>query len=312
MYRDPRTGFVYRGDTLKYTAFIRHVTGSQPSDPVAVVVTPPGGLAIQWVTSSQGSCTIDGQTVTCQLGTISAGAEAAVAVNTTVTSAPGVSLETTATAFTTGDADPLNNEDTVTFVVSGGTGYVHPKSAPTLDISLVPAHVGCTSGNRTHGPPLAFASCSPPVQASSHLTIGTPARSVAGAHIRAVPGAGADVRLTVSATDVRRQSDLADYTGELEAAQTLRITDRLNPDARGTVTDYVFPVPVPCTATASTVEGAVCAVSTTANALVPNAVRGNIRSVWDWGAVKVFDGGPDGVASTQDNTLFLTQGVFVP
>jgi len=100
--------------------------------------------------------------------------------------------------------------------------------------------------------------------------------------------------------------------GELQAAQTLRITDRLNPAARGTMADYVFRVTMPCTATASTSEGASCAVATTANAVIPNAVRGNIRSVWDWGAVKVFDGGPDGVASTLDNSLFLTQGLFVP
>jgi len=316
MYRDPRTG-VYRGDTLKYTAFIRHVTGSSPSESVAVTVTPPGGLAIEWVTSSQGSCEIDGQTVTCQLGTISPGAEAAVAVSTTVTSDAGVSLETTATAWATGDPDPLNNEDTVTFVVSGGTGYVHPKSAPTLDISLVPAYAECTGPNRTHGPPLAFGSCNPPAPASNHITIGTPAQSVSSAHVRAVPansqtGAAADVRLTVLATDVRRSSDLADYMGELQAAQTLRITDRLNPAARGTMADYVFRVTMPCTATASTSEGASCAVATTANAVIPNAVRGNIRSVWDWGAVKVFDGGPDGVASTLDNSLFLTQGLFVP
>jgi hypothetical protein len=28
--------------------------------------------------------------------------------------------------------------------------------------------------------------------------------------------------------------------------------------------------------------------------------------------VRVYDGGPDGVASTQDNTLFAAEGVFVP
>jgi len=26
----------------------------------------------------------------------------------------------------------------------------------------------------------------------------------------------------------------------------------------------------------------------------------------------VYDGGPDGVVSTQDNTLFAVQGLFVP
>ena len=37
----------------------------------------------------------------------------------------------------------------------------------------------------------------------------------------------ADVALSVSISDVRRKSDLADYGGELEARTTLRLTDRL-------------------------------------------------------------------------------------
>jgi hypothetical protein len=34
--------------------------------------------------------------------------------------------------------------------------------------------------------------------------------------------------------------------------------------------------------------------------------------VWEVGQVQVFDGGSDGVVSTAPNTLFATQGVFVP
>jgi hypothetical protein len=36
------------------------------------------------------------------------------------------------------------------------------------------------------------------------------------------------------------------------------------------------------------------------------------RSVWQLGKVQVFDGGVDGDAQTGPNTLFATQGVFVP
>ena len=36
------------------------------------------------------------------------------------------------------------------------------------------------------------------------------------------------------------------------------------------------------------------------------------RSIWEMGQVQVDDGGPDGVAATQPNTLFARQGVFVP
>ena len=34
--------------------------------------------------------------------------------------------------------------------------------------------------------------------------------------------------------------------------------------------------------------------------------------MWQLGKVEVFDGGSDGNAATTPNTLFVTQGVFVP
>ena len=39
---------------------------------------------------------------------------------------------------------------------------------------------------------------------------------------------GGDVNVTVSVTDVRKQSDLSDYTGELQVNPSVRITDRNN------------------------------------------------------------------------------------
>jgi hypothetical protein len=53
-------------------------------------------------------------------------------------------------------------------------------------------------------------------------------------------------------------------------------------------------------------------VSTTFNAVAPGAIVAGVRSIWELGDVKVFDGGPDGLASTAPNTLFERQGVFVP
>ena len=45
----------------------------------------------------------------------------------------------------------------------------------------------------------------------------------------------------------------------------------------------------------------------------PGSVRENMRTTWQLGQVQVYDGGSDGLASTtEDNTLFETQGVFVP
>jgi hypothetical protein len=123
----------------------------------------------------------------------------------------------------------------------------------------------------------------------------------------------ADVRFTVSITDVRRRSDLADYTGQLQFAPSLRITDRYNgPGETGTVQDVPYAVTTPCAATSNTAVGGTCSVTTTADAIAAGTVNESRRSIWQLGQVKVYDGGPDGLISTNDNTLFAVQGVFVP
>ena len=60
--------------------------------------------------------------------------------------------------------------------------HVRPKGATPLRASLVPAFKACTVPNRTHGAPLAFPSCNPPVQTSNFLTIGSPDANGAGAN----------------------------------------------------------------------------------------------------------------------------------
>jgi hypothetical protein len=45
---------------------------------------------------------------------------------------------------------------------------------------------------------------------------------------------------------------------------------------------------------------------------MPGSVRSGDRAVWQIGKVQVFDGGPDGLVATADNSLFQVQGVFVP
>jgi hypothetical protein len=203
--------------------------------------------------------------------------------------------------------------------------YPRPKGASPFRAALVPAYRQCTASNRTHGAPLAYPSCSSPTQESGYLTTGSPdANSVAANMIGSVTATAlagnssttadeADVRFVASITDVRRRSDLADYTGQLQVRPRLRITDRYNgPGETGTVQDLDFPVTAPCTATSDTAVGSRCSVTTTADAITAATVRENRRSIWELGQVRVFDGGPDGLASTQDNTLFAVQGVFVP
>jgi hypothetical protein len=126
----------------------------------------------------------------------------------------------------------------------------------------------------------------------------------------------ADVKLSANATDVRRKSDLSDYTGELNAWISLRMTDRNNGDSlarnAATASDLAFTFAVPCTATADTGRGATCSVNTTADSLVPGTVLEGKRSLWTFGKIQLLDGGADGLARTADNSLFEAEGVFIP
>src|SRR5206468_760362 len=53
-------------------------------------------------------------------------------------------------------------------------GYPRPKGATPAFFSLVVAFEACGTSNRTHGTPLSQGSCNPPLEASDHLTVGTP------------------------------------------------------------------------------------------------------------------------------------------
>jgi glucose/arabinose dehydrogenase len=212
-------------------------------------------------------------------------------------------------------------------------GYPRPAAATPTTVRLVPALNQCTSPNGSHGAPLASASCNPPQQASDHLTVGTPdangkAANSAGSLVLKVvgespinPGNGdqADVNITFRLSDVRRKSDLLDYTGELRALLNLRITDRYNgpgQDTPATTADASFPFTVACSTTgppSDTTIGSDCNLTSSADAVMADSVREGRRSIWELGQVQVFDGGADGMAATTgDNTLFAVQGAFLP
>jgi len=223
--------------------------------------------------------------------------------------------------------------------------HPRPKGATPLRVSTVVAYNQCTAPNRTHGPPLAFPSCNPPVQTSANVTVGSPDANAAAANsvgsIRldvcnaagptcAGIGAFPDVKIIASISDARckagvlacgaaNAADGADYTGELQGNASLRITDHWNAVAAGggpdaaTVVDIPFPVPMTCAGTASTAEGGLCTAATSANAVVPGAVIVGKRANIEVGQVTVTDGGPDGAnGTTAGNTLFEIQGIFIP
>ena len=212
--------------------------------------------------------------------------------------------------------------------VAVNVGYPRPKGATPMYASLAPAYKPCTAPNRTHGPSLSSPSCNPPTQVSDWLTVGTPdaytgtaANSIGSLRLDVMPGDPvsttdeADVQIVSSLTDVRKKSDRSDYTGQLQAKLPLRVTDKFNGPSRGepATGDTTFTVTIPCTGTGDTAVGSTCALTTTADAVVPGLVLETKRSIWEIGKVEVFDGGSDGLASTTaDNTLFADQAVFVP
>ena len=203
--------------------------------------------------------------------------------------------------------------------------YPRPRGATPLRVSLVPAFQLCTSQNRTHGPPLAFGSCNPPALESTQLTVGTPdangqaAASEGFARYQVLVGNPAtsadeaDVGIEARITDVRVQGTLADYTGTLGLVSTVRITDKNSGTGSepATLIDREMRAYMTCAVTAGA-EGATCSVNTSFDAIAPGTIVESRRSIWELDRVRVFDGGADGNAFSQPNTLFATQGLFVP
>jgi alpha-beta hydrolase superfamily lysophospholipase len=236
-------------------------------------------------------------------------------------------------AATASDGLPANNSYLADAETADSVNaYARPKGATPLRASLVPAFQACTAANRTHGPALVYPSCNPPAKRSSFLTVGSPdangnaANSVGSVRLDVTRCTScmpvtADVQITSSITDVRNQSGLTDYTGQLQGRFTLRPTDKYNSmapptapyDDTGTGQDTSFAFTIPCSATVDTTIGGACAITTTANAVVPGLVKDGSRANWELSQAEVTDGGPDGLASTTaGNTTFAVQGLFVP
>ena len=225
--------------------------------------------------------------------------------------------------FELGSAWCISEPDWQPLPVNTSAWYPRPKGATPLYLSLVPAYKPCTASNRTHGPPLAYASCNPPAPGSSNLTVGvgdgTPAlaRSVGAVRLNALGslGQGADVRIRFSLTNIMKASDLSEYTGELRSTLTVRRTDLEHPGFIGSTTqDFPFSFTVPCSPTpGSSLDASTCQLDTTANAMLAGTIKDAYRTIWELDKLKVYDGGPDGDADTEgNNSLFATQGVFVP
>jgi Tol biopolymer transport system component len=216
------------------------------------------------------------------------------------------------------------------------TGYPRPRGATPFKTYLVPAFKQCTAPNTSHGAPLFYGSCGPPVQASNFLTIGAPdangvaANSTGVIFLRVKATSPSDVLISGTITDVRcrpatasavcngaNNVDGPDYSGELQGNATIRVTDHYNGpglNEPATVQDIQFPINMTCANTADTTRGGVCTVNTSGPVVCPECgLKEGQRTVVQLAQYQVFDGGSDGqVSTTTDNTLFEVQGIFIP
>jgi hypothetical protein len=216
-----------------------------------------------------------------------------------------------------------------------GATHVRPKGASPVRVSLVPAYKACATPNRTHGAPLAFPSCNPPVQSSGSLTVGTPDANGAAANslgfilVKVKTTSPEDLLISSTISDVRCLAGTAasvcnsangaggpDYSGQLQANATIRITDHDNGPSlteAATVQDIPFPINFSCTNTADTSVGGFCTVNTGGPVVCPECgLKEGQRIVVELAQFEVFDGGPDGQITTTGNTVFLRQGIFIP
>jgi hypothetical protein len=214
-------------------------------------------------------------------------------------------------------------------------GYVRPKGATPFSLALVPTFNACVVPTRKHLGGITSNSCNPVVQTSSVLTMGTPdvngfvANFNGSLRYDAIVGVPttdadeADVRITVNLTDIRNKPANTDYVGRVLLSHTLQIVDTHNsvenPEPGTTVT-IPYSYPVDCIGTLDTAIGSSCTLNTTADAVIPNTVSENKRTIWEIGQVTVKDAGPNGTGYAAcpptcgdgDEAVFLRQGVFLP
>ena len=157
-----------------------------------------------------------------------------------------------------------------------------------------------------------FPSCNPPQPASPNIVVSNGEQRIGSVgHMRigviaGAPGGAddADLGLVFRLTNVFNKSGLTDYTGVLQPELVVRLTDRQGFQSQ-TTQDFPFRYQVPCVAT-DTAAGATCALTTTAEAIVPGSVTEGARAIWALDKVRVYDGGPAGDGANA--SLFATQG----
>jgi hypothetical protein len=82
---------------------------------------------------------------------------------------------------------------------------------------------------------------------------------------------------------------------------------------QATVQDIPFPVNMTCASTAGTLTGGVCSFTTGPCMIPEGCSTAGFLTVIEFGQLYVLDGWADGnPGTTQDNTVFMRHGLFVP
>ena len=171
--------------------------------------------------------------------------------------------------------------------------YVRPAGATPLRVPLVPAYTECVTREPDPWPTacVRLLRAAEPSLAQPHLAERDIGRSIGYVRFGVKVGAfgaldDADVNIRFSLTNVMNAADFSDYTGELRARATVRITDKSSDTPGGTafestVCDFPFEFTTPCVATDST-AGGTCSLTTTADAVVGARFRAgaNPHRLW--------------------------------
>ncbi len=102
---------VKAGQPLTYTLTVEN-EGPSTANSVAVTDTLPGGATNPAVTSSQGSCTPGGGSLTCAMGTLASGATATITVALTAPATAGIAADTATVSAIESDPNSANNKAT--------------------------------------------------------------------------------------------------------------------------------------------------------------------------------------------------------
>jgi uncharacterized repeat protein (TIGR01451 family) len=119
------------GAPFTYTVTINNA-GPSSANSVLVTDTLPAGVTATAVLSSQGTCAINAQIVTCTLGTMASGSQAVITITASAASF-GIVTNTATVTSATADPDPADNSASETTVVGTTTGCAAPSfGAPVV------------------------------------------------------------------------------------------------------------------------------------------------------------------------------------